>query len=193
MTALMSDTDPRCAVCDRASCPGVIGRPCVNSRELDVGLLRMAVESLSQFLPAWLEEIDGELPALYALADVREARQALAQVEAELEREAAKRMGSEPVEQPDLYAVKRKSKDRKEWRWDDLVRSVVSPVAVDPGTGEVQPGAFEAAHELQECIGFSYARVGALKARGLAADEFCTSVPGRVSVTVSRTPLDGAE
>lgn len=147
------------------------------------------VEALDQNLPDWLTGVEGELPVLYALADVREARQQLAQIESSLERAAAVRMTGKPiaVTDPPLYAKRRYGKDRKEWKWDDLLRELVSPVAVDSATGEVLPGAFEASAVIRDCIGFAYGRVGAIKKRGVDPDEFCTAVPGRVTVTVSRT------
>lgn len=163
----------------------------VDHHPLDTGLLRSTVDALAEFIPGWLEEADGELPVLLALADVREARQDLATVEVALEREAAARMVAQRLlsTDPPLYAERRHGKDRREWDWDSLVRAVVSPLAADEN-GEVRPGAFEAAREIRECIAFTYARVGALKARGLAADEFCSSSPGRVTVTVSREVPD---
>lgn len=92
-------------------------------------------------------------------------------------------MGEKFLEIPGVGTFEAKEGKERKWRFDDLVRELVARLAdesteVDPDTGEVTPlppAAFArlVATTLQTVFKFDYARVGALEAIGLKANDFC--------------------
>lgn len=131
-----------------------------------------------------------ELGVLYLLADVRDLRIRLAQVEAVIEGHAASAMTSDRVEAPDLLAERKGGNVRKKWEHDRLAERVTTAAITDKATGElaVEP---DVAHglvaEVLACAAVSYWRVGALKARGVRFDDACETETGRRTVHVSRS------
>jgi hypothetical protein len=81
---------------------------------------------------------------------------------------------------------------RKEWDSDALIRLVIAKGRderkVDVETGEVLESEGEAVgRALMECARPNW-RVTALRARGIDADEYCSTSPGRVNVIL--TPME---
>ncbi len=123
---------------------------------------------------------------LTRLHKVRQEIAALKVQEHELEDQLAEIMPKR-VEIPGMGAFeKQQSKDRKAWMHDDLFREMLKQAHVnrhaDPETGELESVEEALLRELRECAQISYWRATALKARGLAVDEYCESSPGRTSI-----------
>lgn len=74
---------------------------------------------------------------------------------------------------------------RKAWDHDSLAREVVAGLIRDAG-GEA-PDPFTVRDALMECAAPSYWRVKALKARGIAADDYCERSPGRATISFTTT------
>jgi hypothetical protein len=126
------------------------------------------------------------------LGIVRDHRKNLADIESLLETRAAKAMTGDVMEWTGGTAERRWGKDRKEWKHDALTSAVtaaiVPPLAVDPN-GEVDTVLAELLHEAISAYAATNRpswRVTAVKPLGIDPDEFCTSSPGRPSVTVTR-------
>lgn len=150
------------------------------------------VNALSHQVAAALDGL-AEIEALDALGQVRTARQALAQVEAVLERHAAKVMTGNVIEWPGGVAERRFGKDRKEWQHDELVRQVVNLIAADVATDKASGELDEMLAALVQDAVARFAethrpewRVTVLKKMGVDPDEFCHAVPGRVTVAITQ-------
>lgn len=149
------------------------------------------VELLSHDLAEILDDLH-EIEALDALSEVRQARVALAQIEASLERRAAKVMTGNLIEWPGGVAERRFGKDRKAWQHDELIREVTSHIAreaaVDKTSGELDD---MLAALIQDAVAVFAAthrpewRVTALKQLGIDPDEFCEAIPGRTTVVLT--------
>lgn len=154
--------------------------------------IRDDVELMSRDIAEILDSLQ-EVEALDALAQIRAARQDLAQIEATVERRAARLMAGDVVEWPGGIAERRFGKTRKEWQHDDLVQRVVTLIAVDVATDKTSGETDDmlAALVQDACARFAEThrpewRVTALKHMGVDADEFCHSIPGRVTVAITQ-------
>lgn len=146
-----------------------------------------AIAELDWLLPDWLAAVEGELPVLYALADIREALADLKRLESVLHTEACQRMVGDRVAAPDLFAEKRRTAKGERWDRDAMYGKVINHVAVDHATGEFIPRAGEVVHRfLAFCAPISKWRVNALKAAGIDYSDERHVDEWVPSVTVSR-------
>lgn len=129
-------------------------------------------------------------PAVQILAAMQDARRDLAMVEATIEahivglwREQGRGRTMLEVEGAGVVEIHRTT-DRKAWDHDALASAVID-AHMDGGTGE-QPTPWEVRDWLMAAAAPSYWRIGALKAVGLRAGDFCTEVPGRDVVRLTR-------
>lgn len=166
------------------------GVPAPAAPRLD--LLTSSIAEVSSAVAGWIDTA-AEVEALDALATVRQARQDLAQVEAVLERHAARVMTGNVIEWPGGVAERHFGKSRKEWAHDDLVRQVVQLIAVDAATDKASGETDEmlAALVQDACARFALThrpdwRVTALKQLGVDADDYCSAIPGRVTVAITQ-------
>lgn len=135
----------------------------------------------------------GRLPigtAVQFLAAMTDARTDLARVEATIEahivslwREQGRGRTMLEVEGAGVVEVKR-TVDRKRWDHAALAAAVID-AHLDGGTGE-QPTPWEVRDWLMEAAAPSYWRVGALRAVGLRPGDYCSELPGRDTVRLTR-------
>lgn len=122
------------------------------------------------------------------LDTIREARKMVQAVESNLEVRTAKAMGAAEVKRSELDGVGfvewHRGRSRKTWAHDAVARDVVDThmrllegEVVDPWT--IRDWLLEAAH-------VDYWRTTALKALGLDPEDYSTSIPGKLSVEVTR-------
>lgn len=153
---------------------------------LTLNELASAVTRLSDDVPAALDVDDSTEAVVRLLADLREQRKALAEMEAYVEAAAVKRIPYGQTRIGDWIVDVKGGKDRREWKHDDLAWAVVRDVAVDKDTGEVVEEARQIVDEVRSrllnCIGISYWRTTQLKPLGIDADDYSTSTPGRRTV-----------
>lgn len=146
------------------------------------------VQDLDDDLPALLD--DCTVPQLLeALAQIRQARQHLARLEAIVERHTAQQMEDKRIEWDGGYAERRKGAIRKHWLHDDLAHVVTVAALVDPETGElpgdeVRHAVERAVSELMNTASVAYWRVGQLKRLGIDVGDYCHTEPGRTTVEV---------
>lgn len=161
--------------------------------EYDLGDALLHLVTSVDVLSRALAGFDGsDVETLDLLGQVRQQRQALAQIESVLETAAARLMTQDLVTWGGGSAERRWGKDRKEWKNDDLTRAVVQaivpPLAVDPTTGEVDSDLAALLHQAVEQYAATNRpswRVTAVKPLGIDPDEFCHAVPGRATVQVN--------
>lgn len=163
----------------------------VDSIAATIGALTVAVDATDRQTLAFLDREGDAATALCLLAQVRNQRVRLAQVESSLETEAARRMRKERldrVELPGVGVFERKSGTaRKQWDHSAVAGRVVQTLLVDPTTGEPAPEeyrdfAYLLRDRLLEAGHVDYWRATQLRALGVNPDDFCTSTPGRSSV-----------
>lgn len=150
------------------------------------------VELLSHDLAEILDDLH-EIEALDALAQIRQARQGLAQIEATLERRAARVMTGDIIEWPGGVAERRFGKDRKEWQHDELIRTVVNLIATDVATDKASGELDDMLAALVQDAVARFAethrpdwRVTVLKKLGVDPDEYCRAIPGRTTVAITQ-------
>jgi len=98
------------------------------------------------------------------------------------------RLGAEMVE--DVIETehgpfqRRYGKTRKEWDHEGLRKEVIAHTVreVDPNTGEIESDAEAQIRTVFQVAHVDYWRVTQLRQMGIAADEFCAAIPGRVTV-----------
>lgn len=125
--------------------------------------------------------------AAVLLHRLREARKLLQKVENGLEIHVAKARIAEgikdPVEIPGVGVVThRRTANRKDWDHDGLAKEVIGRWIEDHG-GEI-PDGFETRDLLMKHAAISYWRVAGLKEIGVEVDDFCTKIPGRLTVDI---------
>lgn len=143
------------------------------------------------------EHLDIET-ALRDLADLREIRTALGDWEHMLTEWVADYLGRNTITVEGVGTAQvRYGTDRKEWATHDLLRAVLDSRMKPNADGEVHPtddGAAEVKGEpvtvspdaarILHVWNLGTPRITALRERGIPVDEFCTSTPGKVSVTI---------
>jgi len=72
-----------------------------------------------------------------------------------------------------ITVERHKKATRRNWQSEDLLRVVLDTRVVDPETGEAE-SQLDIIKAVYPLAGYN-ARLGALKARGIAVDEFCTT------------------
>lgn len=128
----------------------------------------------------------GDIEALgHGLADLREFRRALTDLERHVETHVADLMQEPQVNLgDDLVLERRKGADRKNWQSVELLRHLVGDQIVDVRTGENVFDLLCAVLPLTGSLGW---RTKALRERGVDPDEWAEVRPGRVSVSVQRS------
>jgi hypothetical protein len=151
--------------------------------------LAEAVARLSDDVPAALDVDDSSEAVVRLLADLREQRKQLAEMEAYVEAAAVKRLKYGQQQVGDFIAEVKGGKDRKAWRHDDLAWAVCRPLAVNENTGEVVTEIAEIIDQVRSrllnCAAVSYWRTTQLKPLGINPDDYSESTPGRRTVTVT--------
>lgn len=158
------------------------------------------VKALNEDLASAMEQHTDDLEhdaLAETVAWLQDVRRSLGEAESYVARELG-RMDSTPeiITLPDgRVAQVMKGKDRKEWRHDDWKRDVINAVVpeaelvayvVDAETGESRDvDVADLIAKAQAVHGSAAPKVTALKALGLAADDYCTTGPGPYSVKIS--------
>lgn len=144
----------------------------------------------SEDVPLYLDSNDSPEAALLLLHDLREARKALASIEAFVEAEASDRMPRREFRWSGFVAELKGGQDRKAWRHDDVAWAIVHPLTVDPMTGEVDRAAAElvgkARDALINCAQITGWRVTQLRPLGIDPSNYCETTTGRRTVHVRR-------
>ena len=136
--------------------------------------------------------------AISDLAELRSVRKALADWELVLETYIADSLGRNTTTVEGVGTVQvRYGKTRKAWDKHPLLRSVLDSHRPPSPDGEVHPsddGHAEVAGEalscspdlarVLDCFNLPEPRVTALRERGIDPDEFASTTPGKVSVTI---------
>lgn len=154
-------------------------------------ILSAAVSDCDAEIPDYLKRFTTAEAALYLLATVRTERQRLAEIEALLEAECARRMPSQRVELPGMVAERKGGKDRKAWRHADLASAVVTGYLTDDDgliaddDSETAQTARDVERLLLDCAGIAYWKTTALRALGIDPDVYCDSTPGRRTVHIT--------
>lgn len=81
---------------------------------------------------------------------------------------------------PGVTVERHKKATRRNWQSDDLLRVVLDTRVVDPETGEAE-SQLDIIKAVYPLAGYN-ARLGALKARGVDVDEFCTTEWGQFTL-----------
>lgn len=133
-----------------------------------------------------------ELPwtdAASMLADLRTARETVQRIERALEVQTARSMLAAGVKQQPLDGVGvvewHRGRERKQWDHEAAAGDVLDALLASDPDG-VPPTPWEVRDALLGAGHVDYWRVKALKDRGLDPDDYCVSLPGRVSVQIVR-------
>jgi len=170
----------------------------IADRHFGEGALEMlagSVEEINRSIPGWVDDIDGDMPALLTLlADLREQRRQLALAEAYAETACARAMPANKFEAPGLFAERRGGRSRKEWDHPRVAWRVASAAAVSKSTGEmlVDPDRLRAVVDAFVAASTPGWRVTVLREMGVEFDDACVVEAGRRTVTVQRTELAAA-
>lgn len=160
-----------------------------------LSVLHTAVADLSDDVPAALDVDDSTDAVVRLLADLREQRKSLQEIEAYVEAAAVKRLKYGRQQVGDFIAEVKGGKNRTAWQHDDLAWAVCRPLCVDTTTGEINPEARQLVDQVRsrllDAAAVSYWRVGILRQLDVNPEDFCTSEPGRKTCQV--TPADAAE
>jgi len=151
--------------------------------------LAEAVARLSDDVPAALDVDDSSEAVVRLLADLREQRKQLAEMEAYVEAAAVKRLKYGQQQVGEFIAEVKGGKDRKSWQHDDLAWAVCRPIAVNENTGEVVTEIAEIIDQVRSrllnCAQVSGWRVTQLRPLGIDPERYCESTPGRKTVQVT--------
>lgn len=114
-----------------------------------------------------------------ALLDLASVKRQAGEVYAKYEKALLSVMGERTIDVPSLGRfTAKKTVKRSGWVWDRLVPDLVEKARQErrfnQDSGEVEGEGEATARVLRDCVGFSYAKVTGLKARGLNADEYAT-------------------
>jgi len=157
------------------------------SLEADFDDIGRAITRLSEDVPAHLDLFDSAEAACMLLFDLRETRKRLADLEAYVEAEAARRMPGPELRFEGFVAERKGGQDRRQWRHDELAWAVLRPLVVD-SNGEVDESAAELVgmvrDRLLECAQVSGWRLTKLKPLGIEPSDYCETTTGRRTVHV---------
>jgi hypothetical protein len=130
------------------------------------------------------------------LADVRDARKRLYELEGLLETAAAKAMLGDTAENPHVRVERSRYPDRKKWQHDewkrDVRRKVIQTFNLKGATvisrdGEpLEISLYEVLNRVQDVHGSTDPRVRRLRDLGLDPDDYCERGPGPWKVEVTR-------
>lgn len=155
---------------------------------LTLNQLAAAVAALSDDVPAALDVDDSSEAVVRLLADLREQRKALAEIEAYVEACAVKRLAYGQQRVGEYVAEVRGGKDRKAWQHDRLAFAACQDLAVDD-MGVVVPEVAQIVGQVRDrllnCAQISGWRVLQLRPLGIDVEAYCESVPGRRTVQVT--------
>lgn len=147
--------------------------------------LAAAVTRLSDDVPAALDVDDSIDAVVRLLADLREQRKALAEIEAYVEAAAVKRLPYGQTRVGDLIADVKGGADRKVWEHDRLTWAVCESMTVDQN-GERVPEIVEIVNEVRSrilnCASVAYWRTNQLRPLGIDPDRYSVKTPGRRTV-----------
>lgn len=149
-----------------------------------LGFVALQIGELENSVGGWLEQIADDVPAgISLLADLRDQRKRLAELEAAVESHVARHMGPERFEAHGVVAERKGGNVYK--RWDSgLVLSRVIDRMVKGSGGEV-PDPWQVRDEVTAIFALS-PRVTALKARQIDYDDAVTVERGRRTVHIVR-------
>lgn len=151
----------------------------------EVGAVQVAANELNE--AATLIGSTAWEDAANLLARLRRARQLAQVVENGLETHIAKaRIAAglrDPVEVPGVGVVThRRTASRKDWDHEALAKEVIG-LWIDEHGGEI-PDGFETRNLLMTHAAISYWRTTGLKKLGIDVGEYCTTIPGRLTVDI---------
>lgn len=154
--------------------------------EDDFRTLNDAVTRLSEDIPTRLDATAGDLEAaVLLLADLREARKRLAQVEAYTEAETVRRMRRRNAEVSGFLVERKGGTKRTDWQHDRLAWAVVRDLAVD-GAGVVDDAALDLIGKVRDRLvnaaGITYWRSTQLRPLGIDPGDYSTAERGRYTI-----------
>lgn len=158
---------------------------------LGLGAAMEAVDKAAQ----GLMDAPDTLDLLNALADVRELRKTLQQIESLLETAAARAMGDDRLEVPGLVATRRGGARRK-WAPDhaDLISSRLLESHYVTEQGEIDQELAkvieDARADLLECAHIDYWKTTLLTERGIKFSDCCETTFSRRTVQVDRAKTE---
>lgn len=134
------------------------------------------------------------------LADVRDARKRLYELEGQLEDLAGKAMLGDQAENPTIRVERSRYPERKKWQHDewkrDVRRKIIQSFNLKGATiisrdgEEMDVSLYEVINRAQDVHGASDPRVRRLRDIGLDPDDYCEREPGRWKVEVTRLATD---
>jgi hypothetical protein len=151
----------------------------------EVTTLRAAITALEDQAKALHEA--GDLTTLaHGLADLATLRRDLGTLSQSVEAMVADLMPQKKVEVPGLGAIeRRRSTDRKTWRWDEINRDVW-PLLLAKHDGEIMAAVAEFL-EMVSLTGSKAPKLAVFRDRlGLDPDEYAECTPGRTTVQIHR-------
>lgn len=151
---------------------------------------RTTVQVLTDALNRMVEDIDalreaGDIEALAdGYAELDQFVKAARDVRNHAEDAIAGLMNGRVVNLDDRVTLERHGGyKRTDWDWDGLLHELGADRWIDPNTGEC---VVDTLREVVSLTASVSPRVGALRDRGIQADQFCSSTPARRTVTVRK-------
>jgi hypothetical protein len=140
-------------------------------------------------LDAWFDQLaDADLSTqVTALQELRSLARAIRLFDDDLAERIAEQVRGPYVDLDGIGIVQvKRGSTRKAWKHDELLplvaRKAIDAREPDPETGEILPEAEAVLNAVKDCVGISYWKVTALRARDIDPDEYVESTPGRRSV-----------
>jgi hypothetical protein len=132
--------------------------------------------------------------AVHDLAKLREIKAALSEWEGELTEWLSEALGRNEIDSAGLHVEVKRGANRKAWDNDALIRLVIAKGrderVLDEESGEYESEGDAVGRALMACARPNW-RVTALRERGIDADEYCETSPGRVNVIL--TPMETSD
>lgn len=155
--------------------------------EASLAFLSCTLADLEVDVPAMLDDCTDD-EAVRLLADLRERRLKLAEVESYVETQVSRRLGKGKHKAAGWQVQVHSDGRWTDWRHDDVAWKVCRDIAVDPATGEVVPEVAQIVDEVRSrilnCARPSW-RLTPLRDLGLDPSDFATWQCGRASVTLT--------
>lgn len=130
------------------------------------------------------------------LADVRDARERLHELERTLEHETGRAMLGPNAENPTIRVERHRRPERKKWQHDEwkteVRRKIIQAANLKGATvisrdgEELEISLYELLRKVQDVHGSTDPRVTRLRALGIEPDDFCTREPGTWKVDITR-------
>lgn len=155
--------------------------------EHDFDEIGRLITRMGEDVPAHLDVFDTAEAACALLFDLRETRKRLADIEAYVEAEAARRMPGKVLRFEGFVAERKGGQDRRNWRHGDVAWAVLHPLIVD-SNGEVDEAAAELVGQVRdrliECAQITGWRINQLRPLGIEPADYCETATGRRTVHV---------